>query len=257
MTGTEQFSHGLVIGKFYPPHQGHHLLIRTAAAACRRVSVVAMASRVESIPLEDRVAWIAAAHRDDAHVQVTGVMDEHRVDYASADAWAAHVALMRDGLAQLAAPPVTAVFTSEAYGPELARRFAAAHVAVDPERRRVPISARAIRRDLAAGWEFLAPPTRAGLAFRVAAPDALAADLVAHWQARGGAHELTRLASPSADLEAAGAEGGPVLICTGRCFTAGPRRLTLQAQDFGEAVAAIEAALPAAFSFAPPLSPEA
>ncbi|WP_395020901.1 hypothetical protein [Dongia sp.] len=255
MSDTPSTSHGLVIGKFYPPHQGHHLLIRTAAAACHRVSVVVMASRVESIPLSDRVAWLAATHRDDAAVRVTGVMDEHRVDYVSEDAWAAHVALMRDGLAQLAAPPVTAVFTSEAYGPELARRFAATHVAVDPERRRVPISARVIRRDLVAGWEFLAPPTRAGLALRIAVAETLAADLVAHWRARGGAHALTRLALTAAEEDAAAAAGGPLLICGS--FAGARRGLTLSARNLPDAVAAIEAALPAAFSFAPPLSPEA
>ena len=50
--------HGLVIGKFYPPHAGHHLLVRTAAALCERVSVVVMAAQVVSIPLPARVAWI-------------------------------------------------------------------------------------------------------------------------------------------------------------------------------------------------------
>ena len=40
--------HGLVVGKFYPPHAGHHLLIRAAAAACDRVSVVAMEARIPS-----------------------------------------------------------------------------------------------------------------------------------------------------------------------------------------------------------------
>jgi NadR type nicotinamide-nucleotide adenylyltransferase len=196
---TALSEHGLVIGKFYPPHLGHHLLIRTAAAVCRRVSVIVMASQVETIPLSNRVAWLAAAHRNELNVEVTGVMDEHRVDFESEAVWAAHVALMRDGLAALAAPRVTAVFTSEPYGAELARRFHAAHVAVDPDRRLVPISARAIRRDVAANWEYLAEPTRAGLAFRVVVLGAestgtttLAADLADHWRARGGVHRLTR-----------------------------------------------------------------
>jgi len=197
---NESGEHGLVIGKFYPPHQGHHLLIRTAAAVCKRVSVIVMASRVESIPLADRVAWLRATHRDQTNVHVTGVMDEHPVDFESDAAWEAHVALMRDGLAALKAPPVSAVFTSESYGAELARRFDARHVAVDPDRRLVPISARAIRGDLIAGWEHLAAPTRAGLAFRVVAIGAgstgtstLAADLADHWRARGGAHRSTQL----------------------------------------------------------------
>ena len=50
--------HGLVIGKFYPPHAGHHHLIRAAAARCARLTVVVMAATVESIPLARRVAWL-------------------------------------------------------------------------------------------------------------------------------------------------------------------------------------------------------
>ncbi len=48
---VERQGHGLVIGKFYPLHRGHQHLIDTAAAACDRVTVVAMASAVESVPL--------------------------------------------------------------------------------------------------------------------------------------------------------------------------------------------------------------
>lgn len=47
--------HGLIIGKFYPPHAGHHLLVRTAAAVCSRVTVVVMAAEMESVPLQRRV----------------------------------------------------------------------------------------------------------------------------------------------------------------------------------------------------------
>ena len=191
--------HGLVIGKFYPPHLGHDLLIRTAAAACRRVSVVVMASQVESIPLANRVAWLQAAHLTEPNVQVVGVMDEYPVDLESEAMWSAHVGLMRQALAGLSAPKVTAVFTSESYGEELARRFEARHVAVDPDRRLVPISSSAIRRDLVAGWDYLAAPVRAGLAFRVVVLGAestgtttLAADLAEHWQARGGVYRQTR-----------------------------------------------------------------
>ena len=47
MGGTR---HGLVIGKFYPPHAGHHLLISTAAACSGRVTVLVLSHEVESIP---------------------------------------------------------------------------------------------------------------------------------------------------------------------------------------------------------------
>ena len=153
-------AHGLVIGKFYPPHAGHHLLIRTAAASCERVSVAVLAATAESIPLALRVAWLREEHPG---VRVVGAVDDVPVDYGSAAAWDAHVAIMRSVVAE----PVTAVFTSEAYGPELARRFGAVHVAVDPTRELVPCSGTAARADPAGCWPYLAAPVRAWFATRV------------------------------------------------------------------------------------------
>ena len=43
-------SHGLVIGKFYPPHAGHLALVRAALARCDRVTVLVLGSPQESIP---------------------------------------------------------------------------------------------------------------------------------------------------------------------------------------------------------------
>ena len=41
---TGRFGHGLVVGKFYPPHRGHQYLIRQAAARCAQVTVLVMAA---------------------------------------------------------------------------------------------------------------------------------------------------------------------------------------------------------------------
>ena len=46
MTSTR---HGLVIGKFYPPHEGHHLLISTAAAICERVGMLPYSPTLERV----------------------------------------------------------------------------------------------------------------------------------------------------------------------------------------------------------------
>ena len=83
-----RYSHGLVVGKFYPPHAGHHYLIRTAARQCDKVSVVVAASQVESIPLFDRVAWLQEEHAADRNVVIVGVLDDAPVDYDSSQAWA-------------------------------------------------------------------------------------------------------------------------------------------------------------------------
>ena len=51
------YQHGLVIGKFYPPHLGHIYLIRTAAAHCQQVTVGVLGASVETITIAQRVAY--------------------------------------------------------------------------------------------------------------------------------------------------------------------------------------------------------
>jgi NadR type nicotinamide-nucleotide adenylyltransferase len=201
---SARFRHGLVIGKFYPPHSGHHFLIRSAADSCDRVTVVVMAAAHESIPLGERVAWIAERWADDPHVTVTGIADDLPVDYDSETAWAGHVALMRQALAALPearpqTPPVDAVFSSEPYGTELARRFSAVPVLLDLGRDTFPVSGTKVRADPPAFWDELEPAVRGRLALRVAVVGAestgtttLCRALTAALRRRGGPHALTR-----------------------------------------------------------------
>lgn len=159
-------THGLVIGKFYPPHLGHHHLIATAAAQVDRLSVLVQGSRRESIPVADRVRWLTEAHPE-PHVDVVGGPCDIPIDLVTEPVWAAHVALMRAAVVSRTTDPVDVVFTSESYGPELARRLGATHVAVDPPRATHPVSGTDVRRDLAGRWDLLHPVVRAGLTTRV------------------------------------------------------------------------------------------
>jgi NadR type nicotinamide-nucleotide adenylyltransferase len=182
------FGHGLVLGKFYPPHAGHHHLVRTAAARCRRLTVLVCASAAESVPLADRVAWMREVHAGPG-VEVVGAVDDVPVDYSDPAVWDAHMAVFRAAVPG----PVDAVFTSEAYGGELGRRFGAASVTVDLERAAHPVSGTAVREDPVGCWGFLSGPVRAALARRVVIAGAestgtttLARALAAHYRARGG-----------------------------------------------------------------------
>jgi NadR type nicotinamide-nucleotide adenylyltransferase len=160
-------THGLVIGKFYPPHSGHHHLVRVAAAQCARLTVVVMASSVESLSLADRVAWMREVHSDDARISIAGIADDHPVDYEDDAIWSAHVALMREAARSVTSMPVDAVFTSEPYGEELGRRLGARHVLVDLDRTEHAVSGTAVRADPVAHWDRLAPCVRAHLGLRV------------------------------------------------------------------------------------------
>ncbi|MES2945086.1 MAG: adenylyltransferase/cytidyltransferase family protein, partial [Pseudomonadota bacterium] len=88
------YAHGLVIGKFYPPHLGHDYLIRSAAAHCEHITVGVLGSSVEFISITDRVSWLREMFADAPHVRIVGALDDVPVDYHSAAIWAAHVAIM-------------------------------------------------------------------------------------------------------------------------------------------------------------------
>ena len=184
-------AHGLIIGKFYPPHLGHHALVRRAAGECERVTVVVMASFRETIALDDRVAWLRAEHADDPSVTVVGIRCDAPLDVGDETVWAAQLAVMSAAIARVTDDPVTAVYSAESYGAELAARFGAVHRRV--ERTHEQLSATAVRADPAALWPTLAPATRAGLATRVVVVGAestgtttVARALAARFRERGG-----------------------------------------------------------------------
>ena len=200
-TPAPEFAHGLVIGKFYPVHAGHLQLVRAALARCARVTVQVLVSSQESIPGELRARWI----RDELpQARVLVGVDDAPVDYADADAWDAHVTIMEDLLqtaachdgdrgraARGASGPdvrVDAVFTSDSYGAELARRFGATWVQVDPGRETVSVSGTAVRADPGAHWWALPPAVRSWFVRRVVVLGAestgtttLAEDLQTHY----------------------------------------------------------------------------
>lgn len=158
---------GLIIGKFYPLHIGHVSLIERAAREVDHLVVLVMATQIETIPLERRVAWVTTATRNLASVTVLGILDDAPVHYDSEIAWVAHhevtIAALRNG----GVNGVDVVFSSEDYGAELAERLGAVHVLDDPERRRIPMSGTAARERLAERWTQLAEPARLDLATRI------------------------------------------------------------------------------------------
>ena len=189
-----RYAHGLIVGKFYPPHAGHHALIAAAEAACDRVTVVVAPSTRESVPLELRLEWLRAEHGP--AVRFVGVHDDNPVDYDDPAVWELHMAIFRTAAG---ADRVDAVFSSEAYGVELAERFHAAPVIVDLGRERVPVSGTAVRDDPPAHWHLLAAGVRGWLARRVVVVGAestgtttVARALARHYRLRGGVWAATR-----------------------------------------------------------------
>ena len=154
-------THGLVLGKFYPPHAGHHHVIDTALAECDDVTVAVLASDVETIPMELRRAWLAERH---PAARVVAGVDNHPIDYRDPEVYDLHIAVVRE----LCPEPIDVVYTSERYGDVLGERMGARHRLVDLARAVHPVSGTAVRADPVTYWDCREPPVRAWLTRRVA-----------------------------------------------------------------------------------------
>ena len=164
---------GIPVGKFWPPHAGHLLLIERALADCGRVTVVVCDPPDQTPPpAAQRAVWLRELC---PRAEVIVVPDIGCDDDSLR--WAAYT---REFLG--AAPDV--VFTSESYGEPYARFLGARHVSVDAARTAAPVSGTAVRADPFVNWCYLSPPVRAFYALRICAIGAestgtttLAADL--------------------------------------------------------------------------------
>jgi HTH-type transcriptional repressor of NAD biosynthesis genes len=149
------FRTGVVIGKFYPPHKGHHFLISTAFLQCEQLFVLICWKPDQTVPIDVRAACITEVHPE---VTVIGVEDILPDDDTLG--WAAYTI-------QILGNTPEAVFTSEAYGEGYANAMGAKHVMVDRHRKNVPCSGTMIRGNPLAFLEWVAPPIRAFYVRRV------------------------------------------------------------------------------------------
>ncbi|RJQ68882.1 transcriptional regulator [Pseudonocardiaceae bacterium YIM PH 21723] len=187
---------GLVVGKFYPPHAGHHLLINRAAAACTKVIVIVAPSSVESIPLEQRLAWLREVHGGQLHVRFVGRYDDLPVDFDDQSTLDAHLTLLRECLGDA---EVDAVFTSEDWGQALADQFDAQHVSFQRDSQTASVSGTTVRADPIGHWDVLAPCVRSWFVRKVVVIGAestgsttLVKALAERFQQRAGVWSRTR-----------------------------------------------------------------
>lgn len=155
-----KYAHGLVLGKFWPLHAGHSNLIDTALANCDRVTVQVIANSHQDTPLATRVSWIREVH---PRAHVVSACDDTPVDFDDPAIWDKHMLVIN----ALLDAPVDAVFTSDDYGAELARRLNANWVQVDPGRRENAVSGTATRANPELFWDSLSPGVRAHYVRRV------------------------------------------------------------------------------------------
>lgn len=175
--------HGLVLGKFMPPHLGHLYLLDFARHYTPDLTVVVgslarepIAGAVRHAWMQELAPWARVVHLQDENPQFP---EEHP------DFWA----IWRESLKRCSARSIDLLFASEDYGQRLAEEIGAQFIPCNGARQLVPISATEIRSDPWKHWRFLPPCVRAHYCRRVCifGPEStgkstLAQELAQHFQ---------------------------------------------------------------------------
>jgi HTH-type transcriptional repressor of NAD biosynthesis genes len=146
--------HGLVLGKFLPPHAGHVYLVEAALRRCDRLSVVVGTLAREPIPGRQRFEWMKELFPSANVVWLTDENPQFPEEHE--EFWA----IWRESLLRVLPRPPDVVFASEAYGQPLAEALGARFLPVDVARDAIPVSGTAIRRDPWSQWRWLPRPVR-------------------------------------------------------------------------------------------------
>lgn len=138
---------GVVLGKFYPPHKGHKLLIDTATAGCNALTVVVCEKPTENIPGYLRRDWVKQIHPD---AYVKKLWDDFGDRDNDSPFWAKKTIDFLHFIPEFA-------FTSENYGTAWTENMGNTHVLVDKARVQIPISGTKVRENPEAAKDYLEP----------------------------------------------------------------------------------------------------
>lgn len=143
--------HGLILGKFYPPHKGHLHLIREAKKQCDVLTILVSSLKRELIPGELRWNWMKDL-TNHANIQVVWVQDENpQYPDEHPHFWQ----IWKQTIELHSHLPIDVIFTSELYGDPLASVLGCNHIPIDIGRNQVPISATNIREAPLKHWEYI------------------------------------------------------------------------------------------------------
>jgi HTH-type transcriptional regulator, transcriptional repressor of NAD biosynthesis genes len=150
-----RWAHGLVIGKFLPPHKGHKHLIDTGRSQVDRLTVMICDRPEYGMDGEMRARWLREIH---PNCEVVLIRDE--IDDDDSRLWA-------ENTKRVLGKSPDVVFTSEDYGDPYAKYLGCDHVLVDRGRVAVPCSGTMIRENSLENLDYLEPCVRAFFVKRV------------------------------------------------------------------------------------------
>jgi len=140
---------GLVLGKFYPPHRGHQLLVNFAQSYVDDLTVLVETRRSETIPGPLRFQWMQDLFPRARVVQLTDENPQSPEEHA--DFWNIWLQSIRRHIP--CGPDY--VFASEEYGEPLAKVLGASFIPCNISRDIFSISGTAVRASPRANWEYL------------------------------------------------------------------------------------------------------
>lgn len=141
--------HGLILGKFLPPHAGHQHLIHFAQNFVERLTVLVCTLKREPIDGHLRYGWMQELFPRATLVHITEDLPQEPADHP--EFWA----IWRKVVLDAAHGSIDYVFASEDYGYRLAQEVGAQFIPVDARRAQVPVSGTAIRTRPLEHWSFL------------------------------------------------------------------------------------------------------
>jgi len=149
-------NHGLILGKFYPPHKGHLHLVQEAKKHCDVLTVLVCSLEKEIIPGELRFEWMKEL-LPNQNINVIWVKDENpQFPEDHAHFWQ----IWKRTIESHSPYPIHSLFSSENYGDPLASVLGCKHIPIDIDRNVIPISATKIRESPLKYWEYIPEPIR-------------------------------------------------------------------------------------------------
>ncbi len=154
---------GLILGKFMPPHLGHHYLIDFGRHYVRDLTVLVCTRACEPLAGSLRFSWMHEmfSHSGIRLVHVTD--DVPQTPQEHPDFWT----IWRDLIRRYVPAGPDYIFACESYGFPLAQTLGARYIPVDRARELVPVSATACRHDPLGNWQYLPACVRAHYVKRI------------------------------------------------------------------------------------------
>lgn len=154
---------GLIIGKFWPFHEGHEYLISSAFAIADSVDILVSDVECESYTLNTRVVDIYSFVTDTLGLSNSQLRIKASIDTSPKTEFDAREVAISEAFWQYWLDEIEGafahdydyVFSSDAYGEELAKRLNAKWIPVDPQREAYQISGTEIRHQVFRQFDHL------------------------------------------------------------------------------------------------------